>query len=98
MRGATREVRWYPMRWGGWSSGCIVGGHAAPSANAQNEPNGHKKLAGLAQVRAGNRAPRDECVDSGLRWGRRRLSSAAAARTSLHKRERGTRNRDSVAG
>ena len=40
-----------------------------------------------ARKRVGRSSPRDECVDSGLRWGRRRLSSAPAATTSLHHRQ-----------
>jgi hypothetical protein len=78
--------------------GCIRGKHAAPSANADSEWSDEEEFVSSARVRAGNCAPRDECVDSGLRRGRRRLSSAHIATTSLHYHQRHAGNRNSVAG
>jgi hypothetical protein len=65
-------------------------GHAAPSANAHRERNEEEEFASAVGRRDGNGAPHDGCVDSGLRRGRRRLSSAPAASTSLHSSERDT--------
>jgi hypothetical protein len=58
-------------------------GHAAPSANARDEARDRQGFVSAA-IAADERAPRDGCVDSGLWWGRRRLSSAPAASTFLH--------------
>jgi hypothetical protein len=76
----------------------MTGKHAAPSANAGSQWNDEEKFVSGARVRADNRAPRDECVDSGLRRGRRRPRSAHIATTSLHHHQRVARERNSVAG
>jgi hypothetical protein len=63
-------------------------GYAAPSANARDEAKDKQEFVSKATNTADERAPRDGCVDSGLWWGRRRLSSAPGAPTFLHYRER----------
>lgn len=72
--------------------------HAAPSANAASERNDEEEFVSSARVRTGNCAPRDECVDSELRRGRHRFSSAQIATTSLHYHQRDAGDRSSVAG
>lgn len=79
-----------------WSLACISAGYAAPSANERNGTNYEEGLQCVPRVRTDIGPPRDGCVDSGLRRGRRRLRNAATA-TSPHYRKCGPGGGNSVA-
>jgi hypothetical protein len=72
--------------------------HAASSANAQRKNFVADRFVRAPRKGDAGNPPRDECVDSGLRRGRRRLRSALVAPTSLHHRQHHAKFRIGVAG